>query len=108
MDEEASKICTLDAIITVVNSKHTLQHLREEKPEGVENISVEQVAFADRILLNKCDLATEEERAEIKKAIGAINSVAKIYETTNSVIHPKELLNIEGFSLDAILEKETT
>ena len=28
----------------------------EEKPEGAENESVEQVAFADRLILNKCDL----------------------------------------------------
>ena len=106
VDEDVTKICRLDAIITVVDAKHILQRLREEKPEGVENESVEQVAFADRILLNKCDLATEEERAEIKKVIHGINSTAKIMETTHSVIHPKELLNIEGFSLDAILTKE--
>ena len=30
-----------------------LERLAEEKPEGVENESVEQVAFADKILLNK-------------------------------------------------------
>jgi G3E family GTPase len=33
--------------------KHIVQHLDEVKPEGVENESVEQLAFADKILLNK-------------------------------------------------------
>lgn len=33
--------------------KHIVQHLDEVKPEGVENESVEQVAFADKVLLNK-------------------------------------------------------
>jgi G3E family GTPase len=106
VDEEVSKICRLDAIITVVDAKHIMQHLTEVKPDGVENESVEQVAFADRILLNKCDLATPEELVEIKRNLLAINSTAKIFETTKSVINPRELLNIEGFSLDAILTKE--
>jgi len=30
----------------------------EKKPDGTVNESVEQVAFADRILLNKTDLGT--------------------------------------------------
>lgn len=38
---------------SVVDAKHIIQHLDEEKPEGVENESVEQLAFADKVLLNK-------------------------------------------------------
>jgi G3E family GTPase len=37
----------------VVDAKHIMQHLDEQKPEGVENESVEQLAFADKVLLNK-------------------------------------------------------
>ena len=29
------------------------EHLKEEKPDGVVNESIQQVAFADRIILNK-------------------------------------------------------
>ena len=49
-------------------ARHCLEHLNEEKPEGVENESVEQVAFADRILLNKTDLVTVEEIQEVAEA----------------------------------------
>ena len=42
-----------------IDAKHIEQHLDEEKPEGAENEAVEQVAFADRMLLNKTDLVTE-------------------------------------------------
>ena len=48
-----------DGIITVVDAKHCLQHLHEEKPDGVENEAVEQLAFADRIIVNKTDLVRE-------------------------------------------------
>ena len=56
VDEDIARLCYLDAIITVVDSKHIIQHLDEVKPEGVENESVEQIAFADKILLNKVSI----------------------------------------------------
>ena len=41
--------------ITVVDAKHVIPHIEDEQPEGVENEAVEQLAFADRIMLNKID-----------------------------------------------------
>lgn len=48
----------VDGVITVVDAKHVVQHIDEVKPDGAENESVEQIAFADRILLNKTDLGS--------------------------------------------------
>lgn len=56
VDDDISGKYRLDGIITVVDAAHVEQHLDEEKPEGAENESIEQIAFADRIILNKCDL----------------------------------------------------
>ena len=53
VDERIVDRYKLDGIITVVDSKHIVQHLDDEKPDDVENEAVEQIAFADRILLNK-------------------------------------------------------
>ena len=53
VDENVVSRYKLDGIITVVDAKHLIQHVDEEKPEGVENEAVEQLAFADRIMLNK-------------------------------------------------------
>ena len=39
-----------------VDAKHVELHLDEEKPEGVVNEAAEQIAYADRIILNKTDL----------------------------------------------------
>ena len=52
-----TQLCRLDAIITVVDAMHIVQHLDEVKPDGVENESVEQIAFADKVLLNKVKFA---------------------------------------------------
>lgn len=56
IDEDIRSMYNLDGIITVVDAKHIIERLDDKKPEGVENEAVEQVAFADRILLNKVDL----------------------------------------------------
>lgn len=56
VDELIQRNFLLDGILTVIDAKHVMQHLEEEKPEGVENECYEQVAFADKMLLNKCDL----------------------------------------------------
>ena len=43
----------LDGVVTVVDAYHVTQHLDEDKGEGIVNEAVEQIAYADRILLNK-------------------------------------------------------
>jgi len=97
----------LDGILTMVDAKHVIQHLDEEKPEGVENEAVEQIAFADRILLNKCDLVDgEEDLLEVEKRIKEINAKVPIKRTTNSEVPMDFVLGIKGFSLDKIIEMD--
>jgi len=106
VDDEIRSAYSLDGIITVVDAKHVLDHLHEEKPEGVENECVEQVAFADRILLNKCDLVDDTKIEEVQKAIRGINANAEIIQTQHSQVHPSKLLKIQAFSLQKVLEMD--
>ena len=97
----------LDGIITVVDSKNIVERLDDEKPEGVENEAVEQVAFADRILLNKIDLVPEEsDLAAIEKRIRVHNPEAEIIRTEQSQVDPMRLLNIKAFDLEKTLEMD--
>ena len=105
-DQRVSDKYNLDGIITVVDAKHIEQHLDDEKPEGVENESVEQLAFADRIMLNKIDLVDDQELATVEARIKSINGFAPIFRTENSIIDPKELVNIEAFDLEKTLEMD--
>merc|ERR1712203_705545 len=73
---------------------------------GVENEAIEQIAFADRILLNKCDLVDEATLVEVGKRIRAINEPGLLKRTTNSVVDMNFIIGIQAFSLDRILEKE--
>lgn len=106
VDDDVKKNYELDAIVTVVDAKHILPHLNEEKPEGVENESVEQVAFADRILLNKIDLVTQSEKEEVIKQLKAINEFVEIIETKHSEVDVKSVLGIKAFDLAKVLQQE--
>lgn len=106
VDDDIVSKYKLDGIITVADAKHITQHLDEEKPEGVENESVEQIAFADRIMLNKIDLVSEEELEEVQSKIKSINRFAPMYHTENSIIDPTNLINIGSFDLEKTLEMD--
>jgi len=106
-DDYVQQHMRLDGILTLVDAAHIIQHLDDEKPEGVENEAVEQIAFADRILLNKCDLVEgEEQLAEVETRIRAINKTVPIKRTTNSEVEMDFILGIRGFSLDKIIEMD--
>ena len=98
------RFARLDGIITVVDAKHIEQHLDEEKPEGAENESEEQVAFADRILLNKTDLVAEADLERIEARLKSINRFAPIVRCCQSEVDVGSVLNIKGFDLQRTLE----
>merc|ERR1712118_626825 len=83
-----------------------IQHLDEEKPEGVENEAVEQVAFADRILLNKTDLVEEPYLDEVEKRIRMINESVQIRRCKNSDVGMDYVLGINAFDLDKIMDMD--
>lgn len=107
VDENIKNFARLDAIVTLVDSKHIQEHLDEVKPDGVENEAVEQVAFADVLLLNKIDLVPEE--ADLKKLEGRLRSLNKwapIKRCQNASVALDALLDIRGFELDRVLEMD--
>jgi G3E family GTPase len=105
VDEEIQRMYKLDSIITVVDAKHIMERLKEEKPEGVENESVEQVAFADKIILNKIDLATSESQlVNVEKELRAINPTAPVLRAKHSQVAAKELLGLGAFDLQRVLD----
>jgi len=103
VDEALKKLFYLDAIVTWIDCKNTPVHLAEEREEGVENEAVEQVAFADVLVLNKTDLVNDEELAALKKQLKAVNGTAKMIETQQSRVSLDDVLEIRAFDLDKTL-----
>lgn len=106
-DDFVQQHMRLDGILTLVDAKHVVQHLDDVKPEGVVNEAIEQVAFADRLLLNKCDLVDEATLVEVERRIRLINKMVPIRRTTNSVIDMDFVIGIKAFSLDKIMESDS-
>ena len=97
----------LDGVVTLVDAKHIEQHLDEEKAVGVVNESVQQVAFADRLLLNKIDLVKHEKGlARVEARLREINPFAPIQRCSRSAVDVSSVLGIQGFDLSRTLARD--
>ncbi|KOO29510.1 cobalamin synthesis protein p47k [Chrysochromulina tobinii] len=113
MDESIKEFARLDGIVTMVDAFHIEQHLDEEKPEGTENEAVEQVAFADRLILNKIDLLKSPEDPEglewiarVEGKLRAINKFAPIVRCEKASVAMEHVLGIKAFELARVLEMD--
>jgi len=92
-DDEMKRAFRLDGIVTLVDAKHIGLHL-EDAPEAKE-----QIAFADRILLNKTDLVGKDEVEALETKIRSINALARIHRTAQAILGVDHVLNIHAFDL---------
>ena len=95
----------LDGVVTLVDAKHAGMHLDEVKPAGVVNESLEQVAFADRIVLNKTDLVTDAEADALEYRLRTINDLAKIGRASMANVDLDFVLGVGGFDLERVQDQ---
>ncbi|AAF82143.1 Contains similarity to COBW-like protein from Homo sapiens gb/AF257330 and contains a Viral (Superfamily 1) RNA helicase PF/01443 domain. EST gb/AI997977 comes from this genes [Arabidopsis thaliana] len=101
-EDEIFNDVKLDGVVTLVDAKHARLHLDEVKPEGYVNEAVEQIAYADRIIVNKTDLVGEPELASVMQRIKTINSMAHMKRTKYGKVDLDYVLGIGGFDLERI------
>ncbi|CAO2819734.1 unnamed protein product [Amaranthus hypochondriacus] len=101
-DEILSRYVKLDGVVTLVDSKHAMKHLNEVKPRFVVNESVEQVAYADRIIINKIDLVTDMDLEVLASKIKHINGMAQIKHAKHGVVDIDFVLGVGGYDLDRV------
>jgi G3E family GTPase len=100
VDEEIGDAFMLDGIITLVDARHVLQHW-DESDEVIA-----QIAFADRIILNKIDLVSDAELAAVENRIRRTNVVATILPVQMAAAPLEHVLNVGGFDLNRVLEMQ--
>ncbi|HEX7882557.1 MAG TPA: GTP-binding protein [Afipia sp.] len=100
VDEEVREKTALDAVVTVADAKWLSDRLKDA-PEAKN-----QIAFADVIVLNKTDLVTKPELAEVEARIRAINPYATLHRTERAQVKLTDVLGRGAFDLDRILEIE--
>jgi len=97
VDDEVQEQTHLDAVVTVVDARHIWQHWEADE-------AIEQIAFADVILLNKTDLVSEQELVELEQRIRSMNAIARIHRTRDAQIDMDALLGIRAFDLTNALQ----
>ncbi len=100
MDDDVRAKTALDAVIALVDAKHLPLRLKDSRE------AEDQIAFADIVLLNKTDLVSAEELADVEGLVRAINPAARIYRTERSGIELERILNQNAFDLKHVLEDD--
>ncbi len=109
-----AEICRLDTMVTVVDgnrfwadfaSGETLldrkQAMDEVDTREVVDLLIDQIEFADVILLNKTDLIDEEATQELISIIKKLNPRAKLYVTSHGEISLDKVLNTHLFDFES-------
>ncbi len=107
------QVSRLDTMVTVVDAANFLrdynaaealkergESLGEDDHRTVTDLLIDQVEFADVIVLNKLDLVTEEQASEVKGIMKALNPGAKIEMTTRGQIPLGSVLNTGLFDYE--------
>ena len=100
VDADVKDAAQLDAVVTLADAKWLSDRLKDA-PEAKS-----QIAFADVIILNKTDLVTKEELAEVEARIRGINPYATLHRSVKANVPLDAVLERKAFDLDRILKLE--
>jgi G3E family GTPase len=98
LDEAIGNYYLLDSVITLVDAVHGERQLDEFRE------AQEQVGFADRILMSKTELVSEEAAERLRRRLVHINPRAPVRQVHFGRMPLDEILDIRGFNLNAVLE----
>lgn len=104
-------LAQLDTMVTVVDAKnflrdfrsaHTLKDRQQAMGEGdgrsIVDLLVDQVEFANVILINKADEVSEEELRQVRAIISALNPKARLHDTVRSEVPLSEVMGTGLYS----------
>ena len=104
-------VATLDTMVTVVDAVNFLtdyeqandlqdtgESLGEDDERSVADLLVDQVEFADVILISKTDLVTNEQLNKLIAILNTLNTQAKMIPISNGNININEVLNTGLFN----------
>merc|ERR1712117_974150 len=97
---QLGEVAKLDTCVTLIDSAEFYNNLSSMKTYDqcdvvgtIGELMMDQVEFANVIILNKGDLVNEEQQSDLMEKIALLNSKAKIMKTTQSKIDVKDILS---------------
>ena len=100
VDPQLREKTRLDSITTLVDARHITAQLASSRE------AVEQVAFADQIVLNKTDLTDEAGLLAVEAALRRINPLASLQRAHRSRVALATVMGRGGFDLQRIVALE--
>lgn len=111
------KVAKLDTCVTVVDAKNFQSnfettdflvdrygsHGQNEEDRTICDLMVDQIEFADVIIVNKVDTVNKRQRKKIERVIKSLNPVAKIIRTNYSKVDVKEVVGTKKFDFEKAL-----
>ncbi|KOX97374.1 MULTISPECIES: GTP-binding protein [Halorubrum] len=101
----ASTLYDLDTTVTVVDAAQFHRTFVDGRPikstddgsRPLSDLLAEQVEFCDVLVLNKCDLVTEDERETVERVLETLHPGVDITRTTESAVEPDDVLGTGRF-----------
>ena len=99
VDDEILDDVALDAIVTLIDSKHIEQHLDDVRYDGINSQAVDQIISADRIIVNKVDLVDEGTVERIEHRVRKLNQRSEIDRSSYAQVNLDAILGIQAFEI---------
>eukprot|EP00931_Biecheleriopsis_adriatica_P029317 TRINITY_DN17416_c0_g1_i1.p1 TRINITY_DN17416_c0_g1~~TRINITY_DN17416_c0_g1_i1.p1 ORF type:complete len:546 (+),score=97.25 TRINITY_DN17416_c0_g1_i1:52-1689(+) len=96
-----------DGCITVVDAKNCSARLALDVEDGAVNEAEKQIAFADKVILNKLDLVDFDEAVKVQKQIVDLNQFVRILPAVKGEVKISELLDLRAHDLALFAEDST-
>lgn len=71
----------IDSVLCLVDAKNILTQLARTPEEGAVNEAVQQLAFADTVVINKTDLVDESQLKVAREKINSVNAFARVIQS---------------------------
>lgn len=97
MDHEVAREVALDGVVTLVDALHIESHLDDPRLRGFDNQAVDQIVAADRIVINKTDLADPATVDTLEARLRRLNEGARILRSNYARVDLRQILGIGGF-----------
>ena len=108
VDDEILDEVTLDAIVTLIDSKHIEKHLDDVRYDGINSQAVDQIISADRIIVNKVDLVDEGTVERIEHRVRKLNQRSEIDRSSYAQVNLDAILGIQAFEISQRAAAEPT
>ena len=118
--ETLMDLAEIDSMVTVVDAVSFLndlldaedlasrgQAVDENDSRTLTDLLVSQVEFASVVVINKCDLVSEDELRRVRQAVMALNAEAKILHTVRSKIDISEVIGSRSYDFERVSQSAT-